>query len=118
MLEKQGRHPGVLPVVHFADLRGRISKLVTHVFAEGDQYLDSDVVFGVRDSLVRNSSRSRRGLRRTNSCEIPLFFIFTTTSACTHPSGKVVVNLSAIAMQIAAAGTAQAMCSPRVALRF
>jgi len=26
---------------------------VTHVFAAGDQYLDSDVVFGVKDSLVR-----------------------------------------------------------------
>jgi hydroxyquinol 1,2-dioxygenase len=27
-------------------------KLVTHIFAEGDTYLDSDVVFGVKASLV------------------------------------------------------------------
>ena len=27
--------------------------LVTHVFAAGDQDLDSDVVFGVMDSLIR-----------------------------------------------------------------
>jgi hydroxyquinol 1,2-dioxygenase len=27
-------------------------KLVTHIFAAGDQYLDSDVVFGVKKSLV------------------------------------------------------------------
>jgi hydroxyquinol 1,2-dioxygenase len=27
-------------------------RLVTHVFREGDQYLDSDAVFGVRSSLV------------------------------------------------------------------
>ena len=26
---------------------------MTHVFAAGDQYLDSDVVFGVKDSLIR-----------------------------------------------------------------
>ena len=26
--------------------------LVTHVFIEGDKYLDSDVVFGVKDELV------------------------------------------------------------------
>jgi hydroxyquinol 1,2-dioxygenase len=26
---------------------------VTHVFAAGDQYLDSDVVFRVKDSLIR-----------------------------------------------------------------
>jgi hydroxyquinol 1,2-dioxygenase len=28
-------------------------QLVTHIFAAGDQYLDSDVVFGVKDSLIR-----------------------------------------------------------------
>jgi hydroxyquinol 1,2-dioxygenase len=27
-------------------------KLVTHVFVKGDDYIDSDVVFGVKDSLV------------------------------------------------------------------
>src|ERR1700719_3754573 len=27
-------------------------RLVTHIFAAGDQYLDSDVVFGVKKSLV------------------------------------------------------------------
>jgi hydroxyquinol 1,2-dioxygenase len=26
--------------------------LVTHVFAAGDEYLDSDVVFGVKDSII------------------------------------------------------------------
>jgi len=27
--------------------------LVTHIFLAGDQYLDSDVVFGAKDSLIR-----------------------------------------------------------------
>jgi hydroxyquinol 1,2-dioxygenase len=26
--------------------------LITHVFADGDEYLDSDVVFGVKDSII------------------------------------------------------------------
>ena len=26
--------------------------LITHVFIEGDKYLDSDVVFGVKDELI------------------------------------------------------------------
>ena len=26
---------------------------MTHVFADGDKYLDSDVVFGVKNSLIR-----------------------------------------------------------------
>ena len=28
------------------------SRLVTHVFVDGDQYLDSDAVFGVKESLI------------------------------------------------------------------
>ena len=28
-------------------------RLVTHVFAEGDAYLESDAVFGVKNSLIR-----------------------------------------------------------------
>ena len=28
-------------------------KLITHVFVQGDRYLDSDAVFGVKNSLIR-----------------------------------------------------------------
>jgi hydroxyquinol 1,2-dioxygenase len=35
--------------------------LVTHVFIDGDPYLDSDVVFGVKDSLVRGLERRAAG---------------------------------------------------------
>jgi hydroxyquinol 1,2-dioxygenase len=28
------------------------NKLITHIFVKGDDYLDSDVVFGVKDSLI------------------------------------------------------------------
>jgi hydroxyquinol 1,2-dioxygenase len=35
--------------------------LVTHVFLAGDQYLDSDVVFGVKDSLIRALDRQEAG---------------------------------------------------------
>ena len=31
-------------------------RLVTQIFAEGDPYIDSDAVFGVKDSLVRSYS--------------------------------------------------------------
>lgn len=53
MLAKQGRHPWRPAHVHFMISAPGYQKLVTHVFAEGDEYLDSDVVFGVKDSLVR-----------------------------------------------------------------
>jgi hydroxyquinol 1,2-dioxygenase len=35
-------------------------QLVTHVFVAGDEYLDSDVVFGVKDSLIREFCRAGR----------------------------------------------------------
>ncbi len=35
--------------------------LVTHVFLAGDQYLDSDVVFGVKDALIRKLEHAEPG---------------------------------------------------------
>jgi hydroxyquinol 1,2-dioxygenase len=52
MLQAQGRHPWRPAHVHFMISAPRHEKLVTHIFASGDQYLDSDVVFGVKDSLI------------------------------------------------------------------
>jgi hydroxyquinol 1,2-dioxygenase len=53
MLEAQGRHPYRPAHVHFMIGAPGCETLVTHVFIDGDKYLDSDVVFGVKDSLVR-----------------------------------------------------------------
>ena len=33
-------------------MRPGYEPLITHVFIEGDKYLDSDVVFGVKDDLI------------------------------------------------------------------
>lgn len=53
MLAAQGRHPYRPAHVHFMIAAAAHEPLVTHVFVEGDTYLDSDVVFGVKDSLIR-----------------------------------------------------------------
>ncbi|HZO52737.1 MAG TPA: hydroxyquinol 1,2-dioxygenase, partial [Bryobacteraceae bacterium] len=53
MLEAQGRHPYRPEHIHFMIQAAGHRKLVTHVFAQGDRYLDSDVVFGVKASLIR-----------------------------------------------------------------
>lgn len=52
MLEAQGRHPFRPEHVHFMISCDGYRTLVTHIFAEGDEYLDSDVVFGVKSSLI------------------------------------------------------------------
>lgn len=53
LLRLQGRHPFRPEHVHFMITAPGFRKLVTHLFAEGDDYLASDVVFGVKPSLVR-----------------------------------------------------------------
>jgi hydroxyquinol 1,2-dioxygenase len=53
MLAAQGRHPFRPAHVHFMIAAPGCETLVTHVFADGDKYLDTDVVFGVKDSIIR-----------------------------------------------------------------
>lgn len=61
MLEAQGRHPWRPAHVHFMISAPGFEQLVTHVFVAGDEYLDSDVVFGVKDSLIREFIRHDPG---------------------------------------------------------
>lgn len=52
MLEALGRHPWRPAHLHFMIQAPGYERLITHVFRDGDRYLDSDAVFGVRQSLV------------------------------------------------------------------
>ena len=46
------RHPWRPAHVHFMIQAPGYETLITHVFRDGDPYLDSDAVFGVRASLI------------------------------------------------------------------
>jgi hydroxyquinol 1,2-dioxygenase len=52
LLRATGRHPWRPAHLHFMITADNYQTLVTHVFRSGDQYLDSDAVFGVRQTLV------------------------------------------------------------------
>ncbi|CAM2154418.1 6-chlorohydroxyquinol 1,2-dioxygenase [Pararobbsia alpina] len=52
MLAALDRHPWRPAHLHFMITAPGYERLVTHVFREGDRYLDSDAVFGVRSSLI------------------------------------------------------------------
>jgi hydroxyquinol 1,2-dioxygenase len=52
LLRAAGRHPWRPAHVHFMIEAPGYERLVTHVFRHDDAYLDSDAVFGVRNSLV------------------------------------------------------------------
>jgi hydroxyquinol 1,2-dioxygenase len=61
MLKAQGRHPYRPEHVHFMIAAPGHARLITHIFADGDVYLDSDVVFGVKKSLIREFEKHEGG---------------------------------------------------------
>jgi protocatechuate 3,4-dioxygenase beta subunit len=52
MILQTRRHPMRPAHVHFLIDAPGFEPLVTHVFIDGDKYLDSDVVFGVKNDLI------------------------------------------------------------------
>ncbi len=52
MILQTRRHPMRPAHVHFLVNAKGYQPLITHVFMDGDKYLDSDVVFGVKDELI------------------------------------------------------------------
>jgi hydroxyquinol 1,2-dioxygenase len=61
LLGATGRHPWRPAHLHFMIVADGYERLVTHVFRSGDQYLDSDAVFGVRESLVADWRKQADG---------------------------------------------------------
>ena len=54
LLKQLGRHPYRPAHIHFIVSADGYKPVITQLFVEGDVYLESDAVFGVRDSLVVN----------------------------------------------------------------
>jgi hydroxyquinol 1,2-dioxygenase len=67
MLAATDRHPFRPAHIHYMIQAPGFERLVTHVFVDGDPYLDSDAVFGVKQSLIQR---------------------FTTRTAGREPDGK------------------------------
>ncbi|SRR5258706_10207599 len=74
MLEALGRHPWRPAHLHFLIKAPGYETLITHVFRAGDQYLDSDAVFGVRSSLVTDWIKHDRGPAPDGSRVEPPFY--------------------------------------------
>jgi hydroxyquinol 1,2-dioxygenase len=61
MLLKMGRHPYRPAHTHMIVSAPGYDRVATHVFVEGDPYLESDAVFGVKNSLVAEFKRHDPG---------------------------------------------------------
>ena len=62
LLDALGRHPWRPAHLHFMIAAPGYERLVTHIFRDGDKYLDSDAVFGVRSSLIADWVRHEPGV--------------------------------------------------------
>jgi hydroxyquinol 1,2-dioxygenase len=62
MLHATKRSPMRPAHIHFKIEKAGFDALITHVFVEGDEYLDSDAVFGVRGSCIGNYERHAAGV--------------------------------------------------------
>lgn len=62
MLQQLNRHPWRPAHLHFMITADGYERLVTHVFREDGEYLESDAVFGVRSSLISNWVKHENGL--------------------------------------------------------
>lgn len=63
LLEAAGRSPMRASHLHFMVSAPDHRTLVTHIFVTGDELLDSDAVFGVRESLVKEFEHTGEGTR-------------------------------------------------------
>jgi hydroxyquinol 1,2-dioxygenase len=74
LLAAAGRSPMRPAHVHFLIEAPGYERLITHVFAAGDEHLGSDAVFGVKDSLVAEFERHEPGTAPDGSeCSTPFF---------------------------------------------
>ena len=62
MLEALGRHPWRPAHLHFKIEAPGYERLITHIFRNGDDFLDSDAVFGVRSTLISDWTSQQPGV--------------------------------------------------------
>jgi hydroxyquinol 1,2-dioxygenase len=61
LLAATERHPFRPAHIHYMIAAPGFERLVTHVFVDGDPYLDSDAVFGVKQSLIQRFTHRQAG---------------------------------------------------------
>jgi hydroxyquinol 1,2-dioxygenase len=85
MLRACGRHPYRPAHIHFIVSAPGHEPVTTHVFVEGDPYLDSDAVFAVKNSLIapfkRHDSPQEAAARKTATPFYTMEYNFTLTPA-------------------------------------
>ena len=76
MLRKMGRHPMRPGHIHMIVSAPGYEAVTTHLFAAGSKYLDSDAVFGVKESLITPFHRHPPGrMPNGDVVEVPFYTV-------------------------------------------
>lgn len=78
LLDQLGRHPWRPAHIHFLVTAPGYDPLTTHVFDSGSDYLDSDAVFGVEESLIATFGAAANG---DGALDAEFDFVLTATRA-------------------------------------
>jgi catechol 1,2-dioxygenase len=73
MLRAQKRHPYRPAHMHFLGFKPSFKTLITQIFVDDDQYLESDVVFGVTRALIGNYRRHDDGVPPADGVRAPWY---------------------------------------------
>lgn len=74
--------------LHFMVTADNLRTLVTHIFVRGDELLDHDCVFGVKDSLIRDFVRQEPGTPTPDGREIDGTWTRTRFDIVLAPAGQ------------------------------
>jgi protocatechuate 3,4-dioxygenase beta subunit len=73
MLRAQHRHPYRPAHIHFLAFKPGFKTLITQVFVDDDEHLESDVVFGVTTALIGDYRRSDGGTPPSSDVKVPWY---------------------------------------------
>lgn len=83
MLDRMGRHPFRPGHIHMIVSAPGFRPVTTQLFVAGDAYLDSDAVFGVKDSLVIDFQRHAPGAAPTGDrMDVPFYTVAYDFALC------------------------------------
>jgi hydroxyquinol 1,2-dioxygenase len=74
MIRATKRHPYRPAHIHYRITHAGFDPLVTHIFVDGDEYLDSDCVFGVRSSCIGHYPKHEAGTAAPDGSTQPTAF--------------------------------------------
>ncbi len=79
MIRATKRHPYRPAHIHYRITHAGFDPLVTHIFVDGDEYLDSDCVFGVRSSCIGHYPKQEAGTAPDGSKQAKPFYTNDST---------------------------------------